>query len=69
MNFDTTCCHAVQRREALVNSPHLLRSRTGDDRLMTKLSEYVQIAEAARFLGVSQNTLRAWEEAGKIPAR
>ena len=33
---------------------------------MTKLNEYVKIAEAARILGVSQNTLRAWAEAGKI---
>ena len=36
---------------------------------MIKLSEYVKIAEAARILGVSQNTLRAWAEAGKIPVR
>ena len=33
---------------------------------MTKLNEYVKIAEAARILGVSQNTLRAWAESGKI---
>jgi excisionase family DNA binding protein len=36
---------------------------------MTKLNEYVKIAEAARILGVSQNTLRAWAETGKIPVR
>lgn len=36
---------------------------------MTKLNEYVKIAEAARILGVSQNTLRAWAAAGKIPMR
>lgn len=34
---------------------------------MAKLSEYVKIAEAAQILGVSQNTLRAWGEEGKIP--
>ena len=34
---------------------------------MERLSEYVKIAEAARIVGVSQNTLRAWGEAGKIP--
>lgn len=34
---------------------------------MAKLSEYVKVAEAARMLGVSQNTLRSWGEAGKIP--
>jgi excisionase family DNA binding protein len=34
---------------------------------MTKLNEYVKIAEAASILGVSQNTLRAWAETGKIP--
>jgi len=36
---------------------------------MTKLSEYVKTAEAAQILGVSQNTLRSWAEAGKIPVR
>ena len=38
-------------------------------RFMNKLSEYVKTAEAARILGVSQNTLRSWAEAGKIPVR
>lgn len=33
---------------------------------MKKLNEYVKVAEAARILGVSQNTLRAWAEAGKV---
>jgi excisionase family DNA binding protein len=36
---------------------------------MNKLNEYVKTAEAAQILGVSQNTLRAWAEAGKIPVR
>ena len=34
---------------------------------MEKLSDYVMTAEAAQILGVSQNTLRAWAEDGKIP--
>ena len=34
---------------------------------MQKLNEYVKIAEAAHILGVSQNTLRAWADAGRIP--
>jgi excisionase family DNA binding protein len=34
---------------------------------MAKLTEYIMVAEAARILGVSQNTLRSWAEAGKIP--
>ncbi len=34
---------------------------------MARLDEYVKIAEAARLLGVSKNTLRAWAAAGKIP--
>jgi excisionase family DNA binding protein len=33
---------------------------------MTKLNDYVKIAEAARLLGVSQNTLRLWADAGKV---
>jgi excisionase family DNA binding protein len=34
---------------------------------VTKLSEYVKVAEAATILGVSQGTVRAWAAAGKIP--
>lgn len=34
---------------------------------MTKLSDYVKIAEAANTLGISQNTLRNWAESGKFP--
>jgi len=36
---------------------------------MENLSEYLKTAEAAKLLGVSQNTLRAWAESGKIPVR
>ena len=31
-----------------------------------KLSDYLKITEAAEYLGVSANTLRNWEKAGKI---
>jgi excisionase family DNA binding protein len=34
-----------------------------------KLSDYLKTAEAAEFLGVSQNTLRTWTKQGKIPVR
>jgi len=34
---------------------------------MTKLNEYVKMAEAAEILGVAQGTVRSWAEAGKIP--
>jgi excisionase family DNA binding protein len=34
---------------------------------MTKLTEYVKTAEAAKILGVAQNTLRKWAETGAIP--
>ena len=36
---------------------------------MKKLDEYLKIAEAARFLGVSQNTLRKWADEDRIPVR
>lgn len=36
---------------------------------MENLSEYLKTSEAAKFLGVSQNTLRTWAENGKIPVR
>jgi excisionase family DNA binding protein len=35
--------------------------------MMAKLTDYILTAEAAELLGVSQNTLRAWTKAGKIP--
>ena len=35
---------------------------------MTKLRDYLRISEAADYLGVSPNTLRNWERAGKIAA-
>ncbi len=46
----------------------MLRIRVQQDWMMkTRLSEYVKVAEAAEVLGVSQGTVRAWAEAGKIP--
>jgi len=36
---------------------------------VNKLNGYVKTAEAARILGVSQNTLRTWAQSGKIPMR
>ena len=35
---------------------------------MTKLSEYLRISESPEYLGVSPNTLRNWQNAGKIVA-
>lgn len=34
---------------------------------MQRLDEYIKIAEAAKLLGVSQNTLRNWADDGRIP--
>ena len=34
---------------------------------MAKLTDYVKTAEAARILGVAQNTLRKWAADGMIP--
>ncbi len=36
---------------------------------MRKLDNYLKIAEAARFLGVSQNTLRKWADERRIDVR
>jgi excisionase family DNA binding protein len=33
-----------------------------------KLRDYLRISQAAEYLGVSSNTLRNWENAGKLPA-
>ena len=35
---------------------------------MIKLRDFLRISEAAEYLGVSPNTLRNWERAGKIVA-
>ena len=34
---------------------------------MSIREKYVKVREAAELLGISQNTLRAWGAAGKIP--
>ena len=34
---------------------------------MKTLREYLKVAEAARFIGVSQTTLRKWADEGQIP--
>lgn len=35
---------------------------------MRTLKDYLRISEAAEYLGVAPNTLRNWENAGKIEA-
>ena len=35
---------------------------------MDKLKDFLRISEAAEYLGVSPNTLRNWDNAGKIAA-
>ena len=35
---------------------------------MRKLRDFLRISEAAEYLGVSPNTLRNWENAGKVGA-
>ena len=35
---------------------------------MEKISDFLRVAEAAEYLGVSANTIRNWENAGKIVA-
>ena len=34
---------------------------------MPKLTEYLQTAAAAEYIGVAQNTLRKWAARGEIP--
>ncbi|MDZ4850167.1 MAG: helix-turn-helix domain-containing protein [Pirellulaceae bacterium] len=35
---------------------------------MNKLKDFLRITDAAKYLGVSPNTLRNWERSGKIVA-
>jgi excisionase family DNA binding protein len=55
--------------QTLLHFCRVFRSGLLSGVLMTKLSEFLKTAEAAELLGVSQNTLRKWAEAGKIPMR
>jgi MerR family copper efflux transcriptional regulator len=43
-------------------------SRKSESPEVNKLSDYLRISEAAEYLGVSPNTLRNWQNAGKIAA-
>ena len=36
---------------------------------MRRLNDYLTVAEAANVLGVSKDTLRRWDRAGKLTAR
>ena len=36
---------------------------------VTKLNEYLTVAEAAAYSGCSADTLRRWDRANKLPAR
>jgi excisionase family DNA binding protein len=42
--------------------------REGERSNVVKLRDYLRISEAAEYLGVSPNTLRNWENAGKVVA-
>ena len=60
LNVDCIC-------SAINYVPSRRRNRRRNRRV-TKLSDYLRISEAAEYLGVSPNTLRNWERAGKIVA-
>jgi excisionase family DNA binding protein len=49
-----------------LTKPILNTARGG--RRVVKLRDYLRISDAADYLGVSPNTLRNWERAGKIVA-
>ncbi len=36
---------------------------------MDRINQYMTVGEAADFLGVSKDTLRRWDRAGKLAAR
>jgi MerR family copper efflux transcriptional regulator len=39
-----------------------------EERQVAKLKDFLRISEAAEYLGVSPNTLRNWDNAGKVVA-
>jgi excisionase family DNA binding protein len=56
-----------RRAEDFIKLRGLFGRAARGNRPMAKLSNYVKTAKAAEILGVSQNTLRTWASAGKIP--
>ena len=48
----------------------MLNAQVGShgEEIVEKLKDFLRISEAAEYLGVSPNTLRNWENAGKIAA-
>ena len=60
------------RRESFQMTCPLVRLVEDEQRLtgsqLNKLRDYLRISEAAEYLGVSPNTLRNWENAGKVTA-
>jgi len=57
--------HDVRGFQGQVNSGGSEIQDTRDNPT-AKLNEYVKTAEAAMILGISQNSLRGWTDAGKI---
>ena len=47
----------------------MLRNPISEAGVVAKLNEYLTVGEAAAFLGVSKDTLRRWDRAGKLEAR
>ena len=43
--------------------------RAVDEPTSPRLRDYLTVAQAAAFLGIAPNTVRAWGKAGKIPSR
>jgi MerR family transcriptional regulator, copper efflux regulator len=52
---------------AKVGKKQVRTARAGEIDVV-KLRDYLRISEAAEYLGVSPNTLRNWENAGKVVA-
>ena len=45
----------------------LNQSSWAEDQSVKTLREYLKVKDAAKFLGVSQTTLRKWADEGRIP--
>jgi excisionase family DNA binding protein len=67
LHLDSWSFGAIPQLQTLVGFSATSQAWERFRTMMSKLTDYVKTAEAAEFLGVSQNTLRKWAEAGQVP--
>ena len=61
-----TCGHFLFMYIGIIKNIAKLPYKQTKDAIMYKINDYMNIKSAAKFLGVTENTLRNWEKNKKI---